>query len=76
MKTVYEIFSPIKGKIIPIEEIPDKTFADKILGEGIGIIPSDGRIYAPVDGKIASVSDTLHAYNIVSDDGIEILIHI
>jgi len=76
MKTVYEIFSPIKGKIIPIEEIPDKTFADKILGDGIGIIPSDGRIYAPVDGKIASVSDTLHAYNIVSDDGIEILIHI
>lgn len=72
----YNIYPPVKGKIIPIEKIPDSTFADKILGDGIGIIPSEGKIYAPVSGEITAINDALHAYSITSDDGIELLIHV
>lgn len=70
------IYSPMNGKLIPIEAIPDKVFADKILGNGIAVEPTDGMLYAPCDGKIVSVFDTKHAVNLISDDGCEILLHI
>ena len=70
------IYSPCKGKVVPITEVPDPTFSEKILGDGFAVIPSDGKIYAPADGEITAVFDTLHAITMATDKGTEILIHI
>lgn len=70
-----DILVPVSGKIVPITDVPDATFAKKILGDGIAIIPDSGNIVSPVDGTIVSVAPTKHAFGIKTDDGVEILIH-
>ena len=70
------ILAPLTGKVVPLEQVPDAVFSQKILGDGVAIIPEDGKIYAPVNGEVASVAETLHAYGFTSDDDLEILIHI
>ena len=70
------ILAPLSGQAIPLEQVPDDVFSQKILGDGIAIIPTDGKIYAPVDGEIATVAETLHAYGFTSEDGLEILVHV
>ena len=69
-----QILAPINGKVIPLEQVPDPVFAEKIIGDGVAIQPSDGKIYSPVDGEITTVADTLHAYGFRTEDGIELLI--
>lgn len=64
------------GMIVPIEKVEDEVFSQKVLGYGIAIEPSAGRLYAPCDGIISGVIDTRHAINITSDTGAEILLHI
>ncbi len=71
-----EILATQNGKAVPLSEVPDEAFSQKLLGDGIAIIPSDGDIFSPVTGVIANVFDTLHAYAIRSEDGIGILVHI
>ncbi|MFD1040455.1 PTS glucose transporter subunit IIA [Virgibacillus byunsanensis] len=71
-----EIYAPVNGKIVPIEDVPDPVFSQKMMGEGIAIIPSEGKAYAPVDGEVIQIPDTKHAIGIRADDGSEILIHI
>jgi len=68
--------APIDGIILPLEQLPDETFAASILGPGCGIEPTGDTVYAPFDGKIVSVASTLHAVGIESTEGIELLIHI
>lgn len=70
------IKSPIKGEIYPITEVRDQTFKDKLLGDGIGIYPVQGRVVSPFDGRVAIMFETNHACSIVSDRGAEVLIHI
>lgn len=70
------IGSPCKGKAVPITEVPDPTFSEKMLGDGFAVIPSEGKIYAPADGEISMVFDTLHAVTMTTDQGVELLIHI
>ena len=70
-----ELLQPCKGELVPQEEIPDDTFAQGILGQGIGIKPSEGIIYAPFDGMVTSVFDTKHAVTL-EKDGMEVLIHV
>ena len=70
------ILAPLTGKAVPLEQVPDAVFSQKILGDGVAIIPEDGKIYAPVNGEVASVAETLHAYGFTSDDDLEILIHV
>ncbi|MDF7671422.1 beta-glucoside-specific PTS transporter subunit IIABC [Orbaceae bacterium ESL0721] len=70
------IASPIKGKVIPLAEVPDESFASGLMGNGIGIIPEEGRVVSPVDGVVESIFRTKHAIGIVSDDKTEILIHV
>lgn len=70
-----KIFAPVKGKIIPIEEVPDDVFSQKILGNGIAIKPSEGKIYSPIDGEVVAIADSLHAYGIKAENGLEILVH-
>lgn len=70
------ILAPLSGQTVPLEEVPDEVFSQKILGDGLAILPADGKLYAPVSGEIASVADSLHAYGFTSDDGLEILVHV
>lgn len=71
-----EIAAPITGVVKKIEEVPDKTFADKILGEGAAILPEEGKIFSPVNGVVANIMDSKHGIMLQSDDGIEVLIHV
>ena len=71
----FSVTAPGSGKVVPIEDVPDEVFSQKILGDGAAIIPTDGKIYSPVDGVISSVTDSKHAYGFTSDNGIEILVH-
>lgn len=71
-----EIYSPLNGKCVPLSDVNDPTFAEEILGKGVAIIPSEGKVVSPVNGTVEMVFDTLHAVALSSNDGAEILIHI
>ncbi|KHD85416.1 PTS transporter subunit EIIC [Bacillus ginsengihumi] len=68
--------APLKGEIKPITEVPDQVFSGKMMGDGFAILPSEGTIVSPVNGKIVNVFPTKHALGIQSDGGREILIHV
>ncbi|MBS4216651.1 glucose-specific PTS transporter subunit IIBC [Neobacillus rhizophilus] len=68
--------SPIKGEIKPITEVPDQVFAGKMMGDGFAIVPEEGMVVSPVDGKIVNLFPTKHALGILSDNGREILVHV
>ncbi len=71
-----ELMAPVNGTLISIEEVKDEVFSAGILGKGVGILPSDGKIYAPADGSIESVFETNHAITLMAENGGEILIHV
>lgn len=69
--------SPITGRIIPLDQIPDQVFSQGILGEGVGIEPTGTEVLAPGDGTVCSVmEDSKHACGIQLDNGVEVLIHV
>lgn len=68
--------SPAKGRVIPLKEVSDPTFAQEMLGKGVAVIPAEGKIYAPCDGRVTMLFNTLHAVSVVPDYGAEILIHV
>ncbi len=70
------LYAAQTGEAIPLEQVPDDVFSQKVLGEGIAVIPKDTMVVAPMAGKIAVVAETKHAYAIVAEDGTEVLIHI
>lgn len=70
------LLSPSKGEVIRLQEVPDKVFAHKMLGEGFAVDPQEGLIYSPVDGVIKLLFPTLHAVSIETDEGLKVLIHI
>lgn len=71
-----EVAAPLTGTVKALEEVPDHTFADKILGDGAAILPKEGKVIAPVNGTVSAIMDTKHGIMIQSDDGLEILIHV
>ena len=71
-----KVFATQTGKAVDITEVPDEVFAGKTLGEGIAIIPTEGKVYSPVSGEVVSVAPTLHAYGIRTAEGLEYLVHI
>lgn len=73
---VLELPSVVDGEIIPIEEIEDPIFADKIIGEGFGVRPTGKTIYSPVDGKVEQIASTKHAIYLSTSNNIKLLIHI
>lgn len=70
------LVAPQTGRVTSLREIPDEVFSEKILGDGVAIVPSENDIVSPVRGEIVQVADTGHAFCIRSDDGVEILIHV
>lgn len=71
-----QILSPATGTVKDITEVPDKTFADKVLGDGVAVIPDEGKIYAPADGTVVNIMDTKHGIMFRTSQGVELLIHI
>lgn len=70
------ILAPLTGKAVPLSEVPDSVFSEKVLGDGVAIIPADGKIVSPVDGEISTVAETGHAYGFTSENGQEVLVHV
>lgn len=75
-KDTKKVFSPVKGEMINLDSVNDPTFAQKMLGDGVAVIPEDGKFYAPFDGVVETVFPTKHAIGLKSDSGIELLMHI
>ncbi|MBR1740500.1 MAG: PTS glucose transporter subunit IIA, partial [Lachnospiraceae bacterium] len=70
-----EVYSPLSGEAIAMENVPDDTFAAKVLGDGMAVVPSEGKVYAPFDGTVDMVYDTKHALGLSQGD-MEMLIHV
>ena len=70
------VLAPLTGKAVSLSEVPDPVFAEKVIGDGIAMIPEDGKIVSPVDGEISSIAETGHAYGFTADNGLEVLVHV
>ena len=75
-KKTDDFYAPMVGKAVPITEVPDPTFAEGMLGNGIAIEPAEGKVYAPCDATVDMMFTTGHAVSLVADCGAEILIHV
>ncbi|URN97966.1 PTS beta-glucoside transporter subunit IIABC [Leclercia adecarboxylata] len=71
-----DVLSPMSGSVLALDQVPDATFASGLLGQGVAIIPSDNKVIAPFAGEVASLFATRHAIGLLSDSGIEVLIHV
>ena len=71
-----ELCAPVSGTVKALSDVPDKTFAEKVLGDGAAIVPEEGKVYAPADGTVANIMDSKHGIMFVTDSGAEVLIHI
>jgi glucose-specific phosphotransferase system IIA component len=70
------LIAPCTGKTLPLSLVPDEVFAGELLGKGIAVEPSQGHFFAPVSGTLTSVTDSRHAYTLMSENGVDILLHI
>lgn len=70
------VASPVNGEVKPLSEVEDDAFSSGALGQGIALVPSEGKVYAPVDGEVTTFFPTGHAIGLLSDGGAEILIHV
>lgn len=75
-KTVeVEIYAPLSGEIVNIEDVPDVVFSEKIVGDGVAIRPTGNKLVAPVDGVVGKIFETNHAFSMESEDGVELFVH-
>lgn len=70
------LVAPFTGEAVGIEKVPDPTFSEKMMGDGLAVVPSDGKCVSPIDGEVIQVFPTLHAIGIRGRSGIELLLHI
>ncbi|MBQ8310807.1 MAG: PTS glucose transporter subunit IIA [Clostridia bacterium] len=75
-KKTVSLCAPCTGMSVPLSEIPDEAFAGGMLGDGFGVEPSEGHFCAPVGGHVESVAEAKHAYTILTDEGLDVLVHI
>ncbi|MBX8937048.1 PTS glucose transporter subunit IIA [Enterococcus gilvus] len=71
-----EIYTPVDGELIMIDQVNDPVFATKAMGDGFAIKPTNGNFFAPIKGKVTSIFPTKHAISLVTKDGLEVLLHI
>ena len=76
MDKAISIYAPLSGEIIDLSEVPDPVFAEKMMGDGFAIKPSGGRVLSPVKGTVHNTFPTKHALGLVSEVGLEVLIHV
>lgn len=73
---IESVYAPINGVIVPLSEVPDPAFSTEAMGQGIAILPSEGKVYSPVSGVVSLVFRTYHAVAITSDNHLDLLIHV
>lgn len=69
------IFAPVNGEFMPITDVDDPVFSQKLMGDGFAVKPTDGQVYAPVFGKVTNIFDTKHAIGLLTEGGVEVLVH-
>lgn len=74
--TQISVAAPVAGRIVPLAEVGDRVFAQGLMGQGVGIVPSRGEVRAPITGRVTTAFPTGHAYGIQSADGVDVLVHI
>ncbi|MCP3738887.1 PTS sugar transporter subunit IIA [Rossellomorea sp. BNER] len=74
--TTVSIYSPLSGKLLSLDEVPDPVFSQKMMGDGLAIEPTDGKVVSPIEGEVMQVFPTKHAVGLKSKNGAEVLIHI
>lgn len=70
-----DVYAPLSGEIVNIEDVPDVVFSEKIVGDGVAIRPTGNKIVAPIDGVIGKIFETNHAFSMESEQGIELFVH-
>jgi len=75
-KPMDELCAPVAGNAVPVSQVPDPTFAEELLGKGIAVEPTEGKVYAPCDATVDMMFETGHAVSLIADFGAEVLIHI
>lgn len=73
---VHVIASPLSGNVIPLEQVADGVFSEKMVGDGFAVEPADNQVYAPADCEVTTVFGTKHAIGLTTMDGVELLIHL
>ena len=71
-----EVYAPVEGEVIPLDEVDDAVFSEKILGDGVAVEPDKGEIYSPVKGTVSVVFPTKHVVGITTEEGANIILHI
>lgn len=75
-KSTDALYAPVAGNAVPVSKVPDPTFAEELLGKGIAVEPTEGKVYAPCDATVDMMFETGHAVSLVADCGAEVLIHV
>ena len=75
-ETKYSVYAVSSGTTVALKDVPDPTFAEEMIGKGVAIIPTDGKVAAPVSGTVSMVFPTNHAVGLVDENGVEVLVHI
>ncbi|KPG68460.1 beta-glucoside-specific PTS transporter subunit IIABC [Enterococcus sp. RIT-PI-f] len=76
LNTKINVNDILSGEVVALSEVPDKVFSEGLMGQGLAVIPNDGKVYAPFDGVVTMIFPTKHAIGLTSSDGIELLIHV
>ncbi len=74
-KKIY-LLAPMKGSVVSLEEVPDQVFSQKMVGDGLALLPEEGTVCAPLEGEVVALFPTGHALGIRSPEGLEVLIHV
>ena len=72
----FPIYAPMSGQVVSLAEVPDKTFSEKTMGDGVAIIPNEGQMFSPVNGYVAAVAEPKHAIGFQTDSGLNIMVHV
>lgn len=75
-KSTDALYAPVAGNAVPVSQVPDPTFAEELLGKGIAVEPTEGKVYAPCDATVDMMFETGHAVSLVANCGAEVLIHV
>lgn len=75
-KNEIDIFAPLQGKVVKLDEIPDPVFSSGMMGDGLGIEASENFVKAPFDGEVVTLFPTNHAIGLINAEGVEVLIHV